>query len=180
MAKAVMLDLETLSVLPTACILTIGAVKFDPRTFDEPTDEFYIRINVDEQISLSRSVDDGTLEWWSKQPDHILNEALDPDNRISLNDFRHQFNRYLVGAGDIWTQGVMFDIGILENLYRQMQWNIPWQYWQIQDSRTIFKQFGDPRAKDRAVMHNALEDAKSQAKALQQKFKDLGKHKTER
>ena len=60
----------------------------------------------------------------------------------------------------------MFDIVILENLYRQIGKPAPWQYYSIRDSRTLLKALGDDR-KGGALLHNALADAVSQAEAVQ-------------
>jgi len=68
----------------------------------------------------------------------------------------------------------VFDIAILENIYRQYGWPVPWQYWQICDSRTLFAVHGDPRVKGKVGLHNALEDCVSQAQAVQQVYKRAG------
>lgn len=175
----VMLDLETLSVKPDAVILTFGAVKFDSFSKSPVTATMYARIDVDEQINLGRSVDQGTLDWWSKQADDVREEALSDGNRISLEQFTADLNRFLVGANEIWSQGTVFDIVILENLYRQLGKPIPWQYYQIRDSRTLFQVHGDPREKNKAGLHNALEDCISQAAALQEIYYNLGIKKAE-
>ena len=51
-----------------------------------------------------------------------------------------------------------------------MGWPTPWQFWQIRDSRTLFGVHGDPREKNKAGLHNALEDCVSQAQGVQQIF----------
>ena len=84
-----------------------------------------------------------------------------------------ELNRFLVGANNIWAQGTVFDIGILEHLYRQYDMVPNWQYWQITDSRTLFKIHGDPREKNKEGLHNALEDCVSQAEAVQEVYKQL-------
>ena len=53
MAIHAMIDLETLATDPNATILTIGGVKFNPNTNEEPHSEFYYKLNVDEQAGLS-------------------------------------------------------------------------------------------------------------------------------
>ena len=62
-----MIDLETLGVKPNSAILTVGAIKFNPFTDDEPHDGLYLRINVDDQTEIGRTIDQGTLNWWAKQ-----------------------------------------------------------------------------------------------------------------
>ena len=170
----VMLDLETLSTRPDATILTFGACKFNPYAQEDITQGIYFRVNVDEQIALGRHVDDNTIEWWSKQAEDVYAEAFDPNDRISLEEFAKELNRFIVGCDNIWAQGPVFDIVILENLYRQMGLPCPWQFWQIRDSRTLLSSLGDPREKNKAGLHNALEDAVSQAQAVQYVFKQAG------
>ena len=170
----VMLDLETLSTRPEATILTFGACKFSPYNQEEITQGIYFRINVDEQIAIGSHIDDETIAWWGRQADDVREEALGDDNRISLEQFTQELNRFLVGVDNIWAQGPVFDIVILENLYRRLGKPCPWQFWQIRDSRTLLSTLGDPREKNKAGLHNALEDAVSQAQAVQFVFKKAG------
>ena len=114
-----MLDIETLSVMPNAVVLTLGAVKFDPYSDADPHTGLYSRLNVDEQLALGRAVDNDTLDWWSKQEAHIRDEALGDEDRISVEAFLHELRRYVVGVNRIFCQGPVFDIVILENLFRQ-------------------------------------------------------------
>jgi hypothetical protein len=165
----VMLDMETLATSPDSVVLTFGAVKFDPFT-DNIDKGMYIRLDVDEQIALGRKVDEGTLEWWGRQNEQVREEALGEGNRITVDDFTRQLNQFLVGANRIWAQGPVFDIVILENLYRQVGKPAPWPYYTIRDSRTLLKALGDDR-KAGADLHNALADCVSQAEAVQSAVK---------
>lgn len=165
-----MLDLETLSTKPDATVLTFGACKFNPYKQEDIDKGIYFRINVDEQITLGRDVDDSTVEWWGKQAEDVREEALGDGDRITLEQFTKELNRFIVGAKNIWAQGPVFDIVILENLYRQLGLPCPWQFWQIRDSRTLLSTHGDPREKNKVGLHNALEDAVSQAQAVQHVF----------
>jgi hypothetical protein len=169
-----MLDLETLSTRSEATILTFGAIKFSPYNQEQLTDGIYHRINVDEQLALGSNVDENTIAWWGKQADDVREEAMSPENRISLEEFTQNLNRFVVGVDNIWAQGPVFDIVILENLYRRLEKPVPWQFWQIRDSRTLLSSLGDPRDKNKAGLHNALEDAVSQAQAVQHVFKQAG------
>ena len=168
-----MLDLETLGTQPGCVILTLGAVKFNPYDTQEPGPGLYIRPDVDEQIARGREVQQDTLEWWTQQNDEVREEALGTEDRIPVEEMYRQLNRFLVGVDNIWAQGPVFDIAILENLYMQYGWPTPWQCWQISDSRTLFKVHGDPRKKG-ALSHNALADCVSQAEAVQKIYADLG------
>ena len=162
-----MIDIETLAQTPDSVILSLGAVKFNPYSMNDPTDGIYFKIDVDEQLKLGRVVQNETLEWWTKQPEDVREEALSEHDRVSLDEVYRQLNKIVVGVDAVWAQGTVFDIGILENLYRQKGWPIPWQFWQIRDSRTVFNMFGDHRELNRKGKHNAFMDAFEQSKAVQ-------------
>ena len=170
----IMIDLETLATGNDAVVLTLGAVKFDPHTNQDPYDPLYFKIEIDEQTALGRVIDPNTVEWWSKQPQEAQDEAFAEDGRISMDEATNQLSRFIVGSNKIWAQGTMFDIGILENFYKMIGKPAPWAYWQIRDSRTV-GDMGDYSAKtDNKVAHNALADAYSQAKGVQSIYKQLG------
>lgn len=170
-----MLDLETLSTRPNAVILSIGAVKFDPFSERIDVDDgLNLRICVDEQISLNRHIQEETIQWWGQQPKDVQDEAFSPDDRISLELLYKTLNKFLVGVDNIWCQGPVFDIAILEDLYRQLGIPTPWQFWQIRDSRTLFSVHGDPRDKNRQGAHNALVDCCYQAIGVQQIYQQQG------
>jgi hypothetical protein len=168
----IMLDLETLATSPDSVILTFGAVKFNPFDSSAELDTgLYFRINVDEQINLGRNVDQGTVDWWGQQSEEVREEALGESDRIGLEDFTKELNRFVVGADRIWAQGPVFDIVILENLYRQLGKPAPWPYYLIRDSRTLLKALGDSRTQG-PMLHNALADCVSQAQAIQAAVKN--------
>lgn len=170
---SIMIDLETLGTRPECVLLTLGAVKFDEYELGSFGDSLYFRVDVDEQITIGREVQEDTLAWWMKQPDDVRDEALGEHDRINLASMYKQLNKFVAGVDNIWCQGPVFDIVILENLYRQMGWPVPWQFWQIRDSRTLFGTHGDPRVKGKVGLHNALEDSISQARGVQQVYHAL-------
>lgn len=175
---ACMLDIETLGFTHSCVVLTLGAVKFNPYDRQEPTSPLYFRINVDEQTLKGRTVDDSTVEWWGKQSPESQEEAMgDNGDRISMDDATNQLSRYLVGVDKIWAQGPLFDICILEHFYKMIGKPVPWQYWQIRDSRTV-GDMGDYSAKTgNKDAHNALADAYSQAVGVQQIYHQRGVQK---
>ncbi len=169
-----MIDLETLATTPDAIILTCGGVKFDPWSTEEPSQPFYLRLDVDEQTNIGRRLNEDTLKWWESQPAEVKEEALSDGNRVSLGVFKDSLNKFLVGVDYLWAQGPLFDYAILENLYTQLEQPYAWQFWQIRDSRTLFSLC--PGVKDkvkRTDMHNALADCYFQAKAVQYCYKEL-------
>ena len=175
MATHGMIDLETLGVTNDCAILTVGAIKFDPYSNAEPHSGLYLRVNVDEQTELGRTVDDNTLEWWGKQDAKIREEALGDEDRTTLLDFIKQLNKFCVGLDELWCQGPLFDYAILQNLYAQLGQPVPWNYWQIRDSRTLYNMLPkDPRKDVQMDLHNALADCYFQAKSVQKAYKNFG------
>jgi exodeoxyribonuclease VIII len=133
-----------------------------------------MRVDADEQIAKGREVQEDTLKWWMDQAEDIREEALGETDRVTVEYMYRELNRICVGVNSIWAQGPVFDIAILENIYRQYGWPVPWQFWQIRDSRTLFGVHGDPRVKGREGHHNALADCVYQAQGVQQIYKRLG------
>jgi hypothetical protein len=140
MTTHAMIDLETLDVLPTATVLTIGGVKFNPNEISEPTQPFYYRFNVDEQLDKGRTTSESTLEWWGKQAEDVREEALGDGNRTPVLEVLQALNKWCVGVDTIWCQGPAFDIVILEDMFRSYDHHVPWPFWKIKDSRTLFGQ----------------------------------------
>lgn len=166
-----MVDLETLATGPNAAILTLGAVHFNPYS-QGYTDKIYFRIDLDDQDALNREVDTNTLEWWGKQDPTIMEEAFSPDDRIPLIDAIDKFHKFAWGCSTFWSHGATFDLVILENLYRQLGKPLPWNFWQLRDTRTLFDLGYDPDM-PQGGKHDALQDAIRQAIGVQNMYAKL-------
>jgi DNA polymerase III epsilon subunit-like protein len=170
-----MIDLETLDVTPTASILTIGAVRFDPFGDDvnEPKcDKFYVTVDLDSCDRLGLTVSDSTLEWWASQSKEAQAAAFDPTGRIDIVDAFTQLYKFSWGAKRVWSHGASFDVPICENVYRKIQKAIPWQFWEVRCTRTLFDLGINPN-RPPVLKHHALEDAWNQAVGVQNVFKTL-------
>jgi hypothetical protein len=55
---------------------------------------------------------------------------------------------------------------IIENIYRQLGKGLPWQYWQLRDTRTLFDLGYDPDM-PKGGLHDALQDAIRQSVGVQ-------------
>ena len=171
----VMIDLETLDVTPTATILTIGAVKFDPfsNELDVPTcEKFYVKVDVDSCDRLGATVSTATLDWWASQSKEAQEEAFSPDGRIDIVDAMSQLYKFCWGAKRVWSHGAGFDVPICEFYYRKIGKAIPWQFWEVRDTRTLFDLGIDPK-RPPVLKHHALEDAWNQAVGVQHVFQTI-------
>ena len=173
MAKHLMVDLETLATTPNAAILTIGAVTFDPNS-TKIYNEFYRRVELESLDALDTYIDDGTLEWWSKQDEAAQDEAFDPEGREPIRSVLDDFYKFCMGSSRFWSHGAAFDIVILEYYFRKINKPFPWNFWDVRDTRTIFDLGMDPEM-PQANKHNALEDAKRQAIGVQNMMRKLSR-----
>src|SRR6056300_1071174 len=172
MATHGMIDLETLHTTPKASVLTVGGVKFNPYDNSDPHSEFYFKLEFDSQ---DRDVSEDTLAWWSNQDPKAQEEAFGEDDRTPVIDFLYTLPKWINGVDVLWGHGYGFDITILEDMLRQNKKNIPWNFWQVRDSRTLFSMCkSDPRKGIQKDLHNALADAYFQAKGVQMAYKELG------
>ena len=169
------IDLETIDTSPSATVLSLGAVKFNPFDDSEPHSELYLKISIDEQDALGRTASDSTIEWWGKQDPKIMEEAFDQTGAVSVDEALRQISKWVVGVDKLWGQGYGFDYTILEDMFRRGGKPIPWNFWIIRDSRTLFGCCEkDPRKSMQTDLHNALADAYFQSKAIQIAYKELG------
>ena len=170
-----MIDLETLDVLPSASILTIGAVKFDPFGDDvnEPScEKFYVKVDLDSCDRLGLTVSQDTLGWWAQQSQQAQDEAFSTDGRIDISDAINQLYKFCWGAKRVWSHGAGFDVIILEHVFRKVERAVPWKFWEVRDTRTLFDLGINPN-RPPVLKHHALEDAWNQAVGVQNVFKTL-------
>jgi DNA polymerase III epsilon subunit-like protein len=175
MNSDVMIDLETLDVLPSATILTIGAVKFDPFGDDvnEPScEKFYVKVDIDSCDRIGCTVSQSTVEWWSNQSQAAQEAAFDPRDRISIEQAVQQLYKFCWGAKRVWSHGAGFDVIILEHIFRKVGKAIPWQFWEVRDTRTLFD-IGINPTRPPVLAHHALEDAWNQAVGVQNVYRAL-------
>ena len=171
MAKHLMVDLETMAVSPSAVILTLGAVQFNPYG-NGYSDKMYLRFNLDDQDALNREIDPNTLAWWAKQDPAVMEEAFSEKDRVPLAEAMDQFHKFAWGCDAFWAHGSIFDIAILENVYRQLERTPPWSFWQIRDTRTLFD-LGHDSDMPQNSKHDALQDAIRQSVGVQNIYRKL-------
>ena len=175
MLSDIMIDLETLATSPNAAVLTIGAVKFDPFNIetDNPTcEKLYIKVDLDSCDALGLDVSEDTLEWWSQQSKEAQEEAFSTEGRIEIREAFNQLYKFSWGAKRVWSHGASFDTVICENIFRKLNKAVPWKFWEVRCTRTLFDIGIDPQ-RPPVLKHHALEDAWNQAVGVQNVFQRL-------
>lgn len=170
-----MVDIETLGTCIGSQIVSIGAVKFNPNSKEEPYDEFYFRLDIDDQHARGLVAEADTLSWWEKQDEDVIMSTFDPEGRIHPKEMFGELRKWFAGCDGVWAQGITFDISLLDYMARKYDTSAPWKHWQVRDSRTLIGLLKlDPRNKYKFAKHNALEDSRYQAKAVQDAINELG------
>ncbi len=161
-----MLDIETLGVSPGCVVLRLSAVEFDISTGKTGT-EFDMGISVDSCVNSGLVIDPATMKWWMGQNDKAKEVAFNSEN--DLKDVLIAFNEFITPLGNVsvWGNGVRFDVGILEGLYKAVGMKMPITGRQERDVRTLVS--FRPEIKQNMPFttgdqHVALDDCKHQIK----------------
>jgi len=175
MNPMIMVDIETLGTKPNTVILSIGAVYISPELL--VSHEFY-RIIERKQSQADRHIDIDTLEWWMQKENIDKYPKTDTQSPF-LSEALYQFNVWFekvsstnnitANSIEFWAKGTDFDFTILRNAYEGRGLKIPWVYNTMRDLRTVLKR--TPKTaytpkEDNPELHNALGDAKFQARQL--------------
>ncbi|EKY5906558.1 3'-5' exoribonuclease [Escherichia coli] len=167
-----MIDLETMGTNTNAPIVVIGAVFFDPQP-GEIGPVFYIVISLTDAMNTGAVPDGGTIEWWLKQSSEARAAIL--TDQVKLKDALSRFREFINEYSDekfvqVWGNGATFDNAILRTSYERLDIPCPWRYYNDRDVRTIVE-LGKTIDFDartvipfEGVRHNALDDARHQAK----------------
>lgn len=174
--NGVMFDIETLGRNPGDIVLSIGACRFniDAR---EIKDEFYVTIDVQDSLRYGMTYEKATLNWWRDQNPAALKGIQ--KSALSLEDAMNKFYDYLKKKKNepIWAWGPHFDVPqvqvAMQKSLKLTVDEIPWKYYNVYDGRTVCNVFGEDLKREEGVHHNALDDAKAQAKYLIEFFKNL-------
>jgi hypothetical protein len=163
-----MVDLETLSLRPNAAIISIGAVQFDYQT-GELGAEFYCNIDPASAVEAGGHIDADTVMWWMKQ-EKAARTALE-SNRLSIHGALEIFRGYLMASlpdymshPRIWGNGAAADNVWLATAYKNAGIELPWHFTDDRCYRTLKNLYPDVVTERTGVAHNALDDAKNQAR----------------
>mgnify|MGYP001212003498 CR=1 FL=1 len=149
----VMIDLETMGVGNNAAIVSIAAVRFDIQT--GKTYEFF-EVNVDLNSSLNKGfkVSGSTILWWLSQSAEARGSlVLAPS--INIEEALTKFAEFLRPDDILWSNGLRFDIALLDDAYQLLNMKIPWDFHNERDVRTLVA-FA-PGIKDRCIKENKNE-----------------------
>lgn len=168
MSENVMVDLETYDTRHSACILSIGAVRMDFET-GRIFDEFYTVVDLESCKAIGLTECPNTKAWWDRQSPEARKCLTDPGLPIrqALANFTEYLRKSNLNKVKVWGCGVDFDNMILQHAYRALGFaNVPWRFYNNRCYRTVREFLNLPQEERRGTYHNALDDAKHQARVL--------------
>lgn len=177
-----MLDLETLGTRKSSIVTAIGAVFFDPQSF-ELGNTFYKKIDM--CTADNRTVDIDTIKWWFTQDPQAQKDMISDaeEHRVVIRAFHLWLTNQPRALQRIWANSPSFDVEMMKDVFNQLGYKFPFMFYQERDVRTI-KDLAWPD-KDTCpnfndgTKHNALDDAIAQAKLVQTAYKMFGWHASE-
>ena len=161
-----MLDIEALGLKPGAALTELAAQYFNPYT---GTVGPAIRLLI--KVQSPFTIDPDTLAWHEEQgtyPRAEEQEALATPPATAVFAF-DQFLKQHRKPDVFWSWGSTYDFPLLEALYQATLQPSPWNYWQAQCARTVFKTLL-PFSKPTPKPHAAAQDVAIQIKDLTTAF----------
>lgn len=180
----IMIDLETLGTSSNTMILTFAAVPFIPKTGEIKGEIFYEKIDIDSYKQYQNFTFDGsTLTWWmTTAPEQARKEAfggIRKPLKTVMENFKLWCEKFKMPI-KIWSHGSCFDVVIVSHAMNTLNLSIPWKFWDIRDTRTIYdlaniilknvvkcSSFPD---------HHALGDCYHQIEALKESYSIISKN----
>ena len=160
----IMIDIETVGTNPGAAIVSIGAVRFS--VDDGIDEELFLSVSLEDCQEHGLRIDAETLLWWLDQSEDARQQLK---GGIPLKDALEELWRFCEGTRDIWANSPAFDCVILEHAYEAVGMDVPWEFCQRRDYRTIrdTRGVGSPMTNEQdGTEHDALDDARYQAENL--------------
>lgn len=173
--KDLMIDLETIDTRVTAGILSIGAVIFD---LESQKLGKVLRLNIGISDALKNgSRDEETIDWWYQQDTELRKKQFYPPSHYTTKRALILLGNFIqlnMGGSFVmpWSNGSCFDISILQHKYEELGLEVPWEFRNIRDVRTVCK-LAKVKSGDFDFIgkkHDPVADCKHQIKMVQTSY----------
>lgn len=183
-AVHIFLDLETLGIRYDAPILVIAAYAVDSRGNNQ--DRNCWRIDP-ANAKLYGEPDPAIVQWWCEQSEYAQELAFKQGPRLDLPGALAGLEAFIKPLADkygdqcfVWGNAPTFDCAFLRHAYSVVGREVPWEFWQERDVRTVAwlgkwlghdaKQFMEFKGEP----HVALDDARHQARYTMEILNEVG------
>ena len=170
-----MIDIETLSTEFDAVIISVAAVRFDLSTGERESNDFYCRIDKQSCVDVGLKIDPETVDWWMNQEDNARNEFLRNNDRYSLQESLKKLSVFIPKNAKVWSNGSTFDLVIIRNAYKVCKMDLPWEFFNERDVRTLSDLIPSIKANEPFIgtKHNPLWDCFHQIKYCSKVYQKL-------
>jgi len=148
MNNAMIFDFETLSQDQVKGVVTCMAlITFDESRFTDNKYKFMelvdsskiIKFDVKQQVEVyKRNINKETLDWWQGQPPEAKKWIKpQPDDESVENLYKFFLSHRPENLEKVYTRGNTFDPIFLEHLMRDTHDPMPYDWWQVRDTRSL-------------------------------------------
>lgn len=170
----IIIDVETTALGKTCCVLSIGAISFNPNgTIEELKDarKLHMHISLLQQIRDGRAFDEGTIKWLNGQPPAVVaNAKKSATSKTSLDEACKRLISWLNETngfdGNCHVRGVDFEGAILPDVAKQCKQRLPISFSGYNDIRTLIRDYLDTTSSYMAVS-DMSEPAQEMMKGLE-------------
>ena len=168
----VVVDIETLGTIPGAPIVQIAAVAFDLGASEDGRNVFEVKVDV-RSLIYKGGISFDTLAWWLAQPKGTIDEVFGEAERLDIASALNSFHKWLgfTHTKTLWGNGAAFDNQLLKAaLLQYCGIREPWNFRIDRCFRTVKNLYKEqvPEPHFIGTKHNALDDARHQARWLSQ------------
>ena len=176
-----MLDIETLATSPNAVVIQVGFVPFDISSGVVGKNKFLINISSEDCQKYGLETNPDTIAFWEKQDRAIWNSTQENPQplEVALRELAAFIRQNLSSSRRrIWSHAT-FDIPVVSNAYNVAGIEIPWNYRETRDIRTLnwlHTSLLEKKEKENAPRenaHNALADCLYQIEYVCRLHSDL-------
>lgn len=177
------LDIETMDKASSSAIISISACYFNRYTGDIG-ETFHKQVDLQSSIDAGLTVSASTLIWWLKQNEEARSKFFDNEKQRPLKLVLDDLSYFIGKDSQVWGNGATFDNVIVENAFKAVDVEVPWEFWNMRCLRTLVEtglELGIDPKKDlpfEGVRHDALSDAIHQAKVASTIFMKINEVKT--
>ena len=101
-----------------------------------------VKFDVADQIdTYGRTTDQGVIDWWKKQSEDARSLVAKSERDVSLSTGINTFFDWLDHPAKktrLWARGMVFDLCLLEDLMKDVEYNRFMAFWNYRDTRTWF------------------------------------------
>lgn len=147
----ILLDLETTAVVDSCCILSIGALNFNPNGTLEDlkrAPRLHMHIELSHQIDAGRTFDENTIKWLNEQPPAVIaNAKKSATSKLTLTDAMRKLSNWISEQngfdGNCHVRGIDFEGKILPHASKMVGLKFPIKFSGYNDIRTLIRDYLD-------------------------------------